>query len=324
MTTLRSKFYESQDKKSTFFDYDKTKFDFYVQMNDIISENDKKIPSEQIQIWTKKTINACIEDILLEDMHEVLHRIYSTTVIKGERKLFKNGLEIITWDNCFDIILDVHRKEGHNKNWQSNYEKVSEKYVISEICFATLVQACTVCRDVIHPISNPIQFNKKCQVYTLCMESQPDPPFDKIILLVDRMTSFVHLRPVIGSDKQYIATELLKIFTDFGVPLELMTYETLYLNEISDIIQNILGVKIMVTIDKNDLNDLTTNWKDRAYILLKEWLDVTGSSKWSLGCHFVQWQMNTNIGVYVRTPFELVFEHKENFAPKERRRNIPI
>ncbi|CAH0403417.1 unnamed protein product [Chilo suppressalis] len=293
-------------QNASYFCVSETKHDFEQLMKVYSLEAQK----HNTKVWSKESVADYIKHVTSEDVDErVRHAEYSVVIEDAglrQRKLFENGLEVVPWEECFDIILTVHRELGHRNEWYETFKEVSKRYVIDEVCIKNLVKACNICSRYSWGRGVPKrEFNKICEVFTMSISFAQDPPYKNALVVIDKLTRFVHIRPITGVDMKSIAVELIKIFANFGAPRRLETKEVTYYIDICAYINEILGSETQVvrTPHATEMKD----WQYRINIIMKEWLEVTGSTRWSIGCHFIQWQMNNTSMSTNKTPFSYVF-----------------
>ncbi|KAL0841123.1 hypothetical protein ABMA28_014880 [Loxostege sticticalis] len=179
--------------------------------------------------------------------------------------------------------------------------------------------ACNLCeschRNEVHEFDSGIEFKHCYRVFTTSMSENPPValeaddlenlnPYRHLLIVVDKSTSFVFLRPLTVLDENNVAMELFKIFTDFGTPQRLEASDFPFYEIVCRIVSKFMPqYKIQVS----KIPSRHTDWTGRVMAFLQDWMDVNESENWVVGCPSVQWNMNNTVRNN-STPFFDVFK----------------
>lgn len=161
------------------------------------------------------------------------------------------------------------------------------------------VKTCAVCEAktpigkkglVVRPITSK-DFNCRGQVDLIDLQSASDGRFKWLMNYQDHATKFIFLRPLKSKRAAEVAMELLKIFLEVGAPR---------------ILQSDNGREFVAAV----IEDLVLLWPECKIVhgrprhpesqgsveranqdvenMLKAWMSDEKSTKWSVGCYFVQ------------------------------------
>ncbi|XP_048482488.1 KRAB-A domain-containing protein 2-like [Plutella xylostella] len=111
-------------------------------------------------------------------------------------------VRVIPVEEYYDVLSDIHRSCGHGGRDKIQYQ-IKDRFIIKGIVVKPIIS-----RD----------FNERGQVDLIDLQSAPDGEFKWLLNYQDHSTKFIHLRPLCTKKASEVATELLKIFLEFGAP----------------------------------------------------------------------------------------------------------
>ncbi|XP_031767155.2 KRAB-A domain-containing protein 2-like [Galleria mellonella] len=260
----------------------------------------------------RSSLDHVIKDILSEGQHSKFAKKYEVVKENGKKILIlrrteksRGIIQVIPPEECFDILVDVHRITGH---CYSNMMKVINKYYsIPSFCVNLFF------REVIKSISTNDSLNNKdnkdhTQVEIIDMSKEPDGKFTKILLYHNKRTDFIVLKPIMNNDPNEVALELLNIFLDFGTPakLFLLRVSFLFFNEVLDVLKQISPNFEHLVVET------TRHYNMKFQTLITKsldiWMTTCGSKNWSIACHVLQWKLNTRkLNDEGKTPYTNMF-----------------
>lgn len=135
-------------------------------------------------------------------------------------------LHYVHTEELFDLLHDTHLKIGRGcrtrmeKELQTKYKNVTKE-------ISTLYRRlCKPCQTKLsNPkkglVSKPLifkEFNSRCQVDLIDMQSNPDGEFKFILNYQDHLTKFILLRALKSKRAEDVAYQLLCVFTTIGAP----------------------------------------------------------------------------------------------------------
>lgn len=139
------------------------------------------------------------------------------------------------------------------------------------------------------------------------------------------MTKFVHLRPIESEKIDDISQELLKIFLEFGAPTILhCSYGRQFANHIINYITSKWSACKIINGKPQEFQSSDTVEYSNKEIenMLRSWMRDNNSHNWSIGCYFVQSNINSTYhGKIKRTPFKARFGTDFKFGLKST--NLP-
>lgn len=319
----------ASSNKIELFSLVKTKETFEQMQWSYIKKKSRALAKGTLQLWSREKINAYIEIILNFknkeiDFHPMPKEVVGFDVVisntgQGTYKLVSRSkmfpdkyLEVLAWEDCFDVIVKAHRLHGHRGGPPKMlYKYVQKKYIIDKIWIALLLRACNVCKSSANIFPTPplrmLQYYKCYQVLIKSVRFEHDSPFGSILIVVEKMSNFVQVRPVsnIHAPMQEVTLELLKIFADFGIP-NLIETNISYIENVRTYLKsffndNDIRIPSFIGLAENNLP-----WFDLVIVNLQDWMNVSGSKNWALGCQIVQWQIN-NKSQEKTTPYKQLF-----------------
>lgn len=153
-------------------------------------------------------------------------------------------------------------------------------------------------------------------VTVLDLTLNPDKSFKYLLVYKDYQTKFIQLRPLTATDLvEEISLELVKIFCDFSPPKSVYVQ-----NEIINIFEAVLDrlnevFEPKISLEISDVNEMVLSTSS-IELSLNDWMLNQKSDAWSIGCHFVQWEIN-NTRTKNQTPFKSFFRLRFRDRTKE-------
>ncbi|XP_035219509.1 KRAB-A domain-containing protein 2-like [Stegodyphus dumicola] len=157
---------------------------------------------------------------------------YDVIEVDGKEKLIVPVTEdnsvilyYVHTEELFDSLHDIHLKIGHGdsirmeKELQTKYKNVTKEII------TLYLRLCKPCQTKLsNPkrvlVSKPLifkEFNSRCQVDLIDMQSNPDGEFKFILNYQDHLTKFILLR-ALKSKRAEVAYQLLDVFTTISAP----------------------------------------------------------------------------------------------------------
>ena len=138
----------------------------------------------------------------------------------------KTGMMYLSHSQLFDAIREEHLITGHGGR-DIMHQKTKAKYanvtrdqlqLFTDLCEECQLKKKKIRKSlVVKPIVSH-DFNNRCQVDLIDMQSQPDGDFRFILNYQDHLTKFVNLRALRRKTAHEVADELIEIFCVFGAP----------------------------------------------------------------------------------------------------------
>lgn len=232
---------------------------------------------------------------------------------------------IIPRDEYFEVLNETHKSCSHGGRDKIT-QALKNKFYIPKKAVEIFVALCPACEiKKVHPKksinqkrSRPAvsQDSNKGQADLIDFQSCPDGDYKWLLIYHDTTSTFVNLRPLRTKTANEVAVELFKIFMIFGAPC---------------ILQSANGLKFTVKLIK----ELAVLWPAKKIVhgstsspqtqggeersiqdvenMLRLWMSANTSTNWSLGCHYVQYHLNTSFNRKLeKTPYKALFgnDHK--------------
>ncbi|XP_044261307.1 KRAB-A domain-containing protein 2-like isoform X2 [Tribolium madens] len=227
-------------------------------------------------------------------------------------------MKIVPYEKFYEKLVETHISNGHGGR-DKMLKLLKPKYSIPRPAVEIFVKCCTTCSEkkqqpkkgiLVKPIL-PIGWNHRGQIDLIDFQSTPDGDYKYLLNYQDYLTKFVHLRPLKSKRVEEVASEILKIFLQFGAP---------------QILQSNNGREFVNAV----IEQLSSRWHSCKIVngrprhpqfqgsversnqdvenMLRAWLNDNHSTNWSLGCYYVQWQKNSSYnGIIKRTPYKALF-----------------
>lgn len=309
-----------------YFNLEDTKKTFHLMQRRYIENNSLAIQQGKIILWTRQKVDTFIATIRFGEKSSNMSQ-YDVNNINGEYKLVSKCEEnpsecriVVPYEECFDIVLEMHRLFGHRGLCKRTYQYLLKKYIVDKIWLIFMARACNLCeschRTEVHEIDSGLKEFKQCyRIFTAEMAKSPTVtvnvnteevlnPYSTLLIVVDKFTSFVYLKPLSEYDEYNVAMELFKIFSDYGIPKMLETSDL----ELFESVCKTIGTFIPnCNIPVSSIPSHHTDWSARVMAYLQDWMDINSCQNWVIGCQSVQWNMNNTVR-NGRTPFVDVFK----------------
>lgn len=158
-------------------------------------------------------------------------RRFNVIEIDGIKKLIEPGKlhpirYVLPIEEMFDVLVNAHQATGHggrDRMWAEVAPKYSSFTKETINIFTSLCESCQAKKSkirrglVVKPILQT-EFNSRCQVDLIDMQSQPDQDYRFIMVYQDHLTKFVWLKPLKTKTAKEVARNLISIFTVQGAP----------------------------------------------------------------------------------------------------------
>ena len=168
----------------------------------------------------------------------------------------------------------------------------------------------TVSGIVVRPITVK-NLNDRGQVDLVDMQSLRDGSFRFIMHYQEHLSKFHFLRPLTSKRAEEVASELLRIFLEFGAPKLLQSdngreFTASVISELASLWNG------LVLVNGRPRHPQSQGSVERSNATMKDsltaWMRDNNCSKWSIGIKFVQWQMNTSYSEAIgMEPFKAMF-----------------
>lgn len=227
-------------------------------------------------------------------------------------------VRIIPLEEYYDILLDIHRGCGHGGRDKIQYQ-IKDRFIIVRKAIDLFVSLCPICESkrnipkkgiVAKPIISR-DFNERGQVDLIDLQSVPDGEFKWLLNYQDHSTKFIHLRPLCSKKASGVATELLKIFLEFGAPYILQSDngKEFTANIIEEMVKLWPECKIIHGTPRHPQTQGSVERSNQdVENMLRAWMQEHNSTKWAMGCFFVQYSKNTSFHRIIgRSPFRALF-----------------
>lgn len=311
---------------------DSDKEEFFVKVNQFYQGREESLKKP----WTKQRVSEVINDVKNGQVAERAGKRktpsqyhfcskYDVLITGQEEHLtFKRQAPedpiryILPLEDYYEKLKEVHASCGHGGRDKMIYA-LKKSCVIPKPVVEIFVSLCKVClKKRSQPrkglVSRPIvskDFNVRGQVDLIDLQTAADGQYQWLMNYQDNATKFLHLRPLHSKRAVEVASELLKIFLEFGAP---------------HILQSDNGREFVAAI----IQELTSLWPECKIVhgrprypqsqgsversnqdvenMLRAWMEDNKSTRWSIGCYFVQWQKNSSFHRTIgRSPYRALF-----------------
>ena len=229
-------------------------------------------------------------------------------------------------DEVFDVLHAVHLETGHASR-DIMHKKTSEQYSnITKEIINTYLHLCETCQlkkskfrksIVVKPtISN--NWNSRCQVDLIDMQSQKDGDNRFILNYQDHLTKYVTLRPLKTKTAEEVAYQLIDIFCDKGAPHILQSDNGReFSNKIIKEVVNMWPDCKFVHGKPRHSQSQGSVERVNQYVeaILACWQKENNTKHWSEGLRFVQGKKNNRFHKGIgRSPYEAMFGCKSRLG----------
>jgi hypothetical protein len=241
-------------------------------------------------------------------------------LIKKRKSSEDSPIYYATIEDTYDIISKAHVATGHGGR-DRMLKHLAKKYAnITTEAVELFKSYCLVCQEkrkrpkttgvVVRPILSK-EFNSRCQVDLIDMQSSPQGQFKWIMVYQCHLTKFIILRPLTSKRAGEVAFQLLDIFLLFGAPVILQSdngteFTAQVITELKQLWPQLVMVhgKPRHPQSQGSVERANSDIKD----ILVAWMSDNNTQDWSIGLKFVQQQKNGahHAGIN-RTPFKAMF-----------------
>lgn len=295
----------SKDNTKDGFQYDATRQAYIHVLSQVYKNNHSRVVSgESTEIASTAAIKrlihvikshsdgfqkcnaVCAHETLVElsKSYEVIVKRdkYQDILIRSRAKTQGKIVEVLGYEAAFDIICDTHRENNHC-NMERLEKLLDDQYEIPSKCYEVFLECCNVCRT-------KQSFNKNVQVSIMHF-----PVFEEnfcyIMFYKDWWTGYSLLRPLSSDAQEEISIELLKIYTDFGIPNVMhvpASQKNLFMASLEQI-QKFLSCTVAI----DEIIDLDSEEDSNKILsMMTSWMDTSSSGDWAYGCYEVQMKLN--------------------------------
>ena len=190
-----------------------------------LSDNKHKFILSRLQQLNDGTIKKEGKDYRLVNRYERVTQLCQGILVELLRNP-KDGTLYLSHSQLFDAIREQHLLTGHGAR-DIMHQKTKAKYanvtkdqlqLFTDLCEDCQLKKKKVRKSlVVKPIVSH-DFNSRCQVDLIDMQSQPDGQFKFILNYQDHLTKFLNLRALMCKTADAVADELIDIFCIFGAP----------------------------------------------------------------------------------------------------------
>lgn len=283
------------------------------------------------QLWSENRINVVIKminagkasmDSGLPLTSQETFWMTKFDVVKndtGEILIFKKGstktkpIRIVPKEIFFDVLTEAHTKNNHGGRHRVAIE-IKNKYFIPKNVIRLYVLMCPGCRTkrLVPKEPAPLRprqstrFNEKGTVNLINFKYYPDGEYKWLMYYQDIATKFINLRPLKTITPTEVTSELMKIFLTFGAPNILqMDMESCFMLQVK---QEIVGMwPNCKVVPKTNSKTNECDRQELEYVM-QTWMSRNETSKWSIGCYFVQHNKNNSIiRALATSPYNMIF-----------------
>ncbi|XP_068235771.1 KRAB-A domain-containing protein 2-like [Palaemon carinicauda] len=163
---------------------------------------------------------------------------------------------------------------------------------------------------VVKPVRSETIFSR-CQIDSFNFQTLPDGEFKYILTFINHFSKFCVLRPHASKRAEEVANTLLPIFLTFGAPvIRVQDNGREFVNVVVSELSTLWPELKLVTGRPRDPQSQGAVERLNGVIQdkLKIWMYENQSSRWTIGVHFVQWQINISEHETIKTsPFKVMF-----------------
>lgn len=228
----------------------------------------------------------------------------------------------------FDIIHETHISIGHGgltrmvKELKNKYKNITLELIT---IYLNLCQPCQKKMNipkkglVVRPIKST-EFNSRCQVDLIDMQSQADGQYKFIMVYQDHLTKFVQLRALKTKRAEEVGYHLLNIFTIFGAPC------ILHSDNGREFVNNVITEVCKMWDEPKIVHGKPRHSQSQGSVeranqdiekMLATWLETNKTTHWSEGLRFIQFMKNKAFHSGINTsPYEAMFGCKPKIGLK--------
>lgn len=229
-----------------------------------------------------------------------------------------NIIFITPIEEFFDKIEEQHIATGHGGR-DKILHNLKKECNIPRMAVEVYVELCKTCNMkkthknaglVVKPIISK-DINIRGQVDLIDFQSCADGNYKWLLFYQDHATKFIYLRPLENNKATDVAGELLKIFLEQGVPVILQS------DNGREFTEALIKELVLLWPECKIVHGRPTHPKIQGSIessaqdveqMLRIWMEDNKSTRWSLGCYFVQWQKNTTYNRIIgKSPYKSLY-----------------
>ena len=250
--------------------------------------------------------------------------IGETEFLVSKKNSAENLIYFVANEHIFEKIHEIHLNHGHggvNKMMKHVKEKYENITVEAIKLYISLCDQCERRRDkvsrksvIVKPIKST-DYNSRCQVDLVDMQSKPIRGYKWILNYQDHFTKFVHLRPLKSKEAIEVASTLVDIWlTNTGAPLILQSDRGgEFVNKtIKEVAKQWPGMKVIHGRSRYPQSQGSVECANKEISkMLNSWLTDNDSQDWVKGLSFVQFQKNSSHHASIRmSPCEALYGKK--------------
>ena len=290
--------------------------------NDNVVIPRKEIPAQ----WIAQLLKIEKEGPKISDDYNMKKRFEILRVGDDDRLIRKRkGLEtefkfIVCFEEVHQAISVAHSAVGHGGEKKTFKEGQKKWANLTMQCCQMFISFCIECQEkkkrrvhkglVVKPVRSETIFSR-CQIDLINFQTLPDGEFKYILTFINHFSKFCVLRPLTSKRAEEVANTLLPIFLTFGAPVILHSdngreFVNVVISELSTLWPELKLVtgRPRHPQSQGAVERLNGVIQDK----LKIWMHENKSSRWSVGVHFVQWQINISEHETIKTsPFKVMF-----------------
>ncbi|CAH2097955.1 unnamed protein product [Euphydryas editha] len=241
-------------------------------------------------------------------------------LIMNRKSQSDSVIQIIPSSEYYYRILDAHIATGHGRR-DKIVHALKNKYVVPIFAITIFLRLCKICLSKKSlPKSGTAgksmisdEINSRGYIDLVDFQSAPDGDYKWLLQYQDHLTKFCFLRPLRSKEVRDVALEILKIFLEVGYP------DILLSDNGREFTASVLKEIISLWPSCKTINGIPKNTENSNQVLknmIWAWMKDNNSTKWSMGCYFVQYQMNSSYNSSIaRTPFKALFGNDPRSGP---------
>ena len=252
--------------------------------------------------------------------YEVLQCGDVEKLIKKRKSPEDRPVYFATIEDTYDIITKAHIATGHGGR-DRMLKHLGQKYAnITTYAVELFKSYCLVCQEkrkrpmtkgvVVKPILSK-EFNSRCQVDLVDMQSAQQGQFKWIMVYQCHLTKFVVLRPLASKRAAEVAFQLLDIFLLIGAPAILQSdngseFTAQVITELKELWPELIMVhgKPRHPQSQGSVERANGDIKD----ILVAWMSDNDTRDWTVGLKFVQQKKNCAYHAGIKqTPYKAMF-----------------
>lgn len=231
----------------------------------------------------------------------------------------ESPIRIIAIEDYFDLLFAVHNETGHGGR-DKILKSIKNKFYIQKKPIEIFISLCPTCKIkrstpkksgmVKQTVSR--DFNSRGHIDIIDFQTIQDGDYKWLLNYEDYATKFIQLRPLVTKQPTEIALELVKIFLTFGAPDVLESDNDLKFTAaiVAEVIKIWPEIKMVHGSPKHPSENPSDDEQSYGDVadMIRAWMRYKNSPKWTIGCHFVQFERNTSYRKSIdRSPYSALF-----------------